>query len=53
MRSLREDSDSKGRRYVNEKVRRQEQDKQEREEFLNELEKIRSEPKAPPSQSAS
>jgi hypothetical protein len=29
------------------------QDKQKREEFLNELEKIRSGPKAPPSQSTS
>ena len=52
VRSL-QDSESKGRRYVNEKVRRQVQDKQEREEFLKELEKIRSGRRILPSQSAS
>jgi len=36
-----QDSDSKGRRYVNEKVRRQAQAEHRREEFLKELEDIR------------
>jgi len=52
VRSL-QDSDSKGRRYMNERVRRQEQNKQEREELLKELENIRSGRKALSSQSAS
>jgi four helix bundle protein len=52
VRSL-QDSESKGRRYVNERVRRQVRDKQEREEFLKELEKIRSGRRVLPSQSAS
>ena len=52
VRSL-QDSDSKGRRFMNERVRRQEQNKQEREELLKELENIRSGRKALSSQSAS
>jgi four helix bundle protein len=37
-----QDSDAKGRRYVNEKVRRQAQAKHQREEFLKELEHLRT-----------
>ncbi len=36
-----QDSGMKGQRYVNEKVRRATQDKREREEFMQELERIR------------
>jgi len=39
-----QDSNSKGRRYMNGKVRRQTQAKQRREEFLKELEQIRAGP---------
>jgi hypothetical protein len=39
-----QDSDSKGRRYVNDKVRSQARAKQRREEFLKELEQIRAGP---------
>jgi four helix bundle protein len=42
-----QDSDSKGRRYVNEKVGRQEQTKRRRDEFLQELEHIRAGHKVP------
>jgi four helix bundle protein len=40
-----QDSDSKGRRYVNQKVRSQAEAKHRREEFLRELEDIRAGPK--------
>jgi hypothetical protein len=40
-----QDSDSKGRRYVNEKVRRQAQAQHQRDEFLKELEHMRAGPK--------
>ena len=36
-----QDSGMKGQRYVNEKVRRATQDKREREEFMQELERVR------------
>jgi hypothetical protein len=39
-----QDSDSKGRRYVNDKVRSHAQAKERREEFLKELEQIRAGP---------
>ena len=37
-----QDSDAKGRRYVNEKVRRQAQARHQRDEFLKELEHLRT-----------
>jgi four helix bundle protein len=42
-----QDSDSKGRRYVNERVRRQAETKHRRDEFLQELEHIRAGHKPP------